>query len=119
MSEFDNLKVGDRVYIENDNSYRTTYVSRITDTQIIVITKRFDNTDLEWKFKKTNGKIVGGDAWSRTYLVIPTPELDEKVEIMNLTNRVRVYLQKAIIPNDRSELNFMIAFLEKYQPKKD
>jgi len=118
MSEFDNLKVGDKVYIENDGSYRTAKVSRLTATQIIVVTKKIDGTDLEWKFKKT-GRIVGGDAWSRIYLVIPTLELDEKVAIMNLTKKVRSYLQKAIIPNDRSELNLMAIFLENYQPKKD
>ena len=119
MNEFENLKVGDRVYVENDNCYTSAVVSRITATQIIVKQHGLlTNSDYETKFKKISGRSVNGNTWSRTYLVIPTPELEAKIELEQLTRRVKNMLASCVLPKDKNELLEMKAFLEKYRPVK-
>jgi hypothetical protein len=70
----DGLKEGDEVVLVSHHARRRiARVARVTKTQIVV-------GAVGMKFRRQDGRMVGGDAWTRSRISKPTPELRARVE---------------------------------------
>jgi hypothetical protein len=90
------LQVGDNVYITQNYGQDPLFakVKRFTRTQIMVST--------------INDR---SDSWATQYLIKPSPEIKEKIEIRALKNKVNALRGKLGTPNDRPTLEAMIVAL--------
>lgn len=91
MSEFDNIKEGDEVYVPGQYNVggRIEPVSRVTPTTF---------TAGHATFHKKDGYQKGGSSWSRVHARIPTPEMRAKVMRAMMSERIRTA--------DRSKLTY-------------
>ena len=94
MSEwYENLKPGDRVFVERGGFYRGSgidTVERLTPTLIVM------KSGL--RFKRKNGHEHGGDAWHGSFLRKLTQERMERIEVEKLTHRMRSKVDWSKVP---------------------
>ena len=107
------LKVGDEVYVSQKYSAAPIKetVSRITDTQIILSQKNFAGNLVEQKFRKKDGRLLGGGVWDIQFLLQPTPELEEQVKIKRLTDTASKLKDSLGIPHTLIGLEKFIQLL--------
>lgn len=87
------LKVTDKVGVYSMYNLGIATVFRVTKTMII--------TKNDGRYKKDNGRLVGGDSWSMTRLTELTPEFLEAFYTQQFLRRIR-----HAISNDKlKELN--------------
>lgn len=60
------LEVGSQVIVDHQGRLRLWKVDRVTKTQIIIGM---------WRFRRSDGGVVGMSGWSRSQLLEPRPEL--------------------------------------------
>ena len=85
MSEnwIDDLTVGDSVIVAGSR-YHPDYIAqveRFTKTQIVVKNARS-------KFRRSDGREIGGDVWSNQVIEIATPERIEKIKMAKRRSRL-------------------------------
>lgn len=82
----ESLKEGDEVMIPGRYGAPPSFVkvTKITPTQIVIGRDRY---------RRTNGRQVGRDAWSSTFIVEPTQEGRERHEMESLRLRLERYVK--------------------------
>ena len=99
-----NLKIGDEVYISRNFTHpEFAIISRTTNTQFMVSIGKYER-----RFWKENGKELGGDTWNRRYLIKPSPEIREEIEVAALKNKAQILKNKLSIPRTKIELTDFI-----------
>lgn len=97
--DFKSLKAGDKVIIKSTfYDDRVETIDRITNTQIVI-----GNS----KFKRTNGWQVGDSIWSKTRLLIGTPEKFAEIEHKQQMNAIRSYVTKHLSEFNDAQLEAM------------
>jgi len=77
----ESLKEGDLVLIKfGFNPYNQARIKRTTKTQIIVEGQRF---------RRQDGFLVGGDAYTKSHIAKPTPKLLERIRRNKLIDRIK------------------------------
>lgn len=82
-----NLKIGDRVIRNYNNSLPTSIGVVVNITQ-----KRGDYVVDYGNYKETyryDGWQRGGDVWSRSHIQLLTPEIEERIHQINLVRKCR------------------------------
>jgi len=114
------LKAGDKVFIQS--RYDSVYpckVVRTTATQIIVIRLNLVGCNHEVKYRKDDGRLVGGGIWNGTQIIRPTDEICEKYEIYRMISNIRNLWENVALPNDSGQLKEIAAVLLRYQKPKE
>jgi hypothetical protein len=106
-----NLKPGDEVFMSRPygQAPRVSKVSRTTETQIIVGSGRFHKKD---------GSQVGGGTWSTSYLIQPTEELRQQIELSLLQQQAGKMVEDLKVPNDIEGCRTFIVALKPYVSEK-
>ena len=106
-----NLKAGDRVFrtekYSRPDSPQT--ISRVTSNSIFL---RITNT-YEERYRKSDGRSVGGSVWDTQWLRPCTPEREEKWIVERLKRKAVNLRDKLLIPQDKETL---IKFIEALKP---
>lgn len=112
------LKVGDEVFVSRPNGYAPYpgKVIRITKAQIVIF---LNGHHFEDKFWKRNGNEVGGDIYGCRYLIMPSDDVRENVDLEKLKNKANELREKIISPRTKAELQEFIVIMQKYLPGRD
>lgn len=92
MNDNLNLKIGDRVIRNYENSLPTSIGIVVNITE-----KRGDYVVDYGNYKETyrcNGWQRGGDIWTRSYIQLLTPEIEERIRQVNLIRKCRDAFEK-------------------------
>ena len=106
------LKTGDDVFVEGRSDIGIPYKIRRTTPTLIVVEVGTGLSAYEEKFNRKSGRSLGGDAWSRKYLQMPTDELREKYELAILSRKAKRLFSETIIPKTKTELLEFIKVIE-------
>lgn len=106
-----NLKVGDKVFRTEKYSQPDTpqIISRITPSSIFL---RITDT-YEERYRKSDGRSVGGSAWDTQWLRPCTPKREELWIIERLKRKAVNLRNKLLIPQDK---DMLIKFIEALKP---
>ncbi len=102
------LKEGDEVYISQSYGYPPIHgnVCRLTPTQIVIKTNKYDS-----KFHRKDGWSIGGGSWHRQFLIMPSDEVREKIEVSDLQSKAKELRNKLATPNTKVALIKFIKYL--------
>lgn len=78
-SWLNNLQAGDEVIVRGEWCDRIGTVSKVTVTQIVVGTQRFNKSD---------GRLRGRGPWSLSHIIRPTQERRDKAELANAKQKL-------------------------------
>ncbi len=86
------IKPGDRVLTTRGYGrlYDSAKVAKVTDTQFIL--------DGGCRYRRKDGRAVGGDGWTITHMVQPTAERLAEIELLKARYACRVEMEKLLIP---------------------
>ena len=112
-----NLKAGDEVFTSRPfgGIPGIKKVSRITKTQIFV----WINERYEQGFRKKDGREVGGNLYTSTYLIMPTKENRESTELRQLKVKAKEMVGKVVIPKTKDEVTALINAILPFIQTKD
>ncbi len=90
--DFESLKVGDLVIVNNGGWYGRSIdrVDRLTKTQIILERS-------QTKFRRDSGFMVGRDSYSRGHLSIYTEEKGQQIRHRNLVRELKYSLNDKVL----------------------
>ena len=109
-----NLKAGDEVFISQSygQAPQKATVLRTTATMVLVATP--SNPKYEQRFYKETGWSVGASQYHRNYLIQPSDEVRERIEIEKL-QAIAVHLRNRLaIPKDKETLKAFIAAMREF-----
>lgn len=106
----DGLKAGDDVYLAE----RIHTVSHATNTQVVVA---------GYKFRRRDGRQIGGDGWHRLWLEQPTDELrrfadDRRRRALAMQTLERLYQSDCRKGLSTSQLESLAAAVDQILPKR-
>lgn len=92
MNELENVKVGDFVVLRGSYAHDDCLrkVERVTKSQIIVNKRRY---------RKNDGRIVGGGGWSYCYIRPATENDIERINKVRHKNKLLAFIRKADLDN--------------------
>lgn len=120
MSEFlDNLKVGDEVayHAKYDFNDAILKVVRITNTMIVVGDKNHIGEIYERKFRKTDGRLVGGDMWSMSWIGEPSQIFKDSIQLLKVKNKAADYIKRIKIPDNIDDCRKLIESITPFVAK--
>lgn len=107
MESLENLKVGDKVFYNNQSIMGIRRIVRLTKTQIILKNGQ--------RFRKRDGRLIeGNDVWSITRISLLTPEKIERVTLLELRTEAITLRDNLTIPLDKETLEKLIKALEPF-----
>ena len=106
MESLENLKVGDKVFYDSHSATAIYKIKRLTKAQIILSNKQ--------RFRKKDGRLVGGSAWTMTTISPLTPERIEAVTLIRLRREAITLRDNLTIPLDKETLEKLITALKPF-----
>lgn len=119
MANFNNIQVGEEVYISRLRSPgEIKKVTRLTKSQFMVeYPKAVDDGFYETAFWKKNGYKVGGNSWMSTVARRVTEEVKELIVISKLKKRAAELRDELMIPLKKEDLINFCEVLENLKGK--
>jgi hypothetical protein len=118
MSDLSQCKEGDTVFLANftgPTPERPCKVSKVTKTMLFVNTGvGFSGNPIIQRFNK-KGRLVGGDAWSRLYIEVPSEEKWASWKKYKMQQKVFKQLkeiQEKVVELDIEQLEKLLALSE-------
>ena len=108
MDELDSLKIGDKIFWESRYDFGSSYVTRVTKTQITT------NKNNGCKYSRKTRQLIGASSWSTEHIFELTKKRIAEINLRNLQNLAQKLLDSIIVPSNKKNLEQFIKALQPY-----